>query len=187
MTLLARNGTWVVPTLGPVGDGPRIVVDDSVAMQYVPQETRARWVRMAAERRAAPPAAMGKRRSQERGNIPMLRDAGVGILAGTDTGDEFLIAGFAFHSNLEHLVFAGLSPAEALRAATLGPARFLGASDSLGTVAAGKLADLVLLDANPLVDIRNARRVRTVVANGRVFDRMALDGLLQRAARLANP
>ena len=75
------------------------------------------------------------------------------------------------------LAEAGLSPLEALQAATLNPAKFFRATDSLGTVATGKLADLVLLDANPVTDIRNLWTIRAVVANGRYFDRAALDTL----------
>jgi imidazolonepropionase-like amidohydrolase len=76
------------------------------------------------------------------------------------------------------MVPMGLTPLEALQTATLNPAKFLHATDSLGTVAPGKLADLVLLDANPLADITNTAMIRAVVANGRYFDRAALDGLL---------
>jgi imidazolonepropionase-like amidohydrolase len=72
-----------------------------------------------------------------------------------------------------------MTPFEALQAATLNPARALRATDSLGTVARGKLADLVLLDADPLQDIWNTSKVRAVVANGRYFDRAALDQLLR--------
>ena len=81
-------------------------------------------------------------------------------------------------SVLEEIVFlagAGLSPLEALQASTLRPAQFLEATDSLGTVADGKLADLVLLDANPLANIQNIMQIRAVIANGRYFDRAALD------------
>lgn len=80
---------------------------------------------------------------------------------------------------------AGLTEAEALRAATLGPAQYLGATDSLGTVEAGKAADLVLLDANPLEDIANTQRIRAVVTRGRLFDRAALDALLAEVERAA--
>jgi hypothetical protein len=81
---------------------------------------------------------------------------------------------------LEELVIlakSGLTPLEALQTATLNPAKFLGATDSLGSVAPGKLADLVLLDANPLADIRHVTRIHGVVANGRYFDRVTLDTL----------
>ncbi|MDQ3516691.1 MAG: amidohydrolase family protein, partial [Gemmatimonadota bacterium] len=90
------------------------------------------------------------------------------------------------HDELVLMVEAGLSPLDALRAATLGPARYLAATDSLGTVAPGKLADLVLLDANPLEDIRNTARIRAVVLNGRLLQRADLDALLRAAETAAN-
>jgi hypothetical protein len=105
--------------------------------------------------------------------------AGVLILAGSDAGEYGIIWGFGLHEELELLVEAGLTNADALRAATLGPAVFFGMEDSLGTVEAGKLADLVILDANPLVDISNTQRISAVIANGRVFDRKDLDRLFE--------
>ncbi|HUR00172.1 MAG TPA: amidohydrolase family protein [Gemmatimonadaceae bacterium] len=100
--------------------------------------------------------------------------AGVGILAGTDGVFGCLVPGWSLHEELEIFVRAGLSPLEALRSATIVPARFMGMSDSLGTVAAGKIADLVLLERNPLTDIRNTRTVAGVVADGRWLSREAL-------------
>lgn len=92
----------------------------------------------------------------------------------------YVYPGFGLHDELALLQDAGLTPLEALRTATLNPARYLGAADSLGTVAAGRLADLVLVDADPLADVRNvrnvrnARRVRAVLLEGRYLDRAAL-------------
>ena len=108
-----------------------------------------------------------------------LRDAGVKLLAGTDMPQAFVYPGFSLHEELELLVRSGLTPLEALRTATYNPAEFLGALDSLGTVTRGKVADLVLLDADPLTDIRNTRRISLVIANGRVFDRAARAQLLK--------
>ena len=90
---------------------------------------------------------------------------------------------------LVHYVTEGLTPLEALQAATLNPAKMLHGTDLLGTVAAGKLADLVLLDGNPLADITNTTTIRAVVANGRYYDRAALDSLLAevRAEAKENP
>jgi imidazolonepropionase-like amidohydrolase len=82
------------------------------------------------------------------------------------------------HKELELMVVAGLPPLDALRAATINPARYLGREAEMGSVEKGRLADLVLLDANPLEDIRNTRQVRAVVLNGRFFDRAQLDAML---------
>jgi imidazolonepropionase-like amidohydrolase len=106
--------------------------------------------------------------------------AGVQLLAGTDhVVDTY--PGFSLHEELELLANdCGLGARAALWSATVGPARLLGLEQSLGIIAAGKIADLVLLDANPIADIRNTRRIAAVVQGGRVFDRAALDGLLRR-------
>ncbi|HZX06837.1 amidohydrolase family protein [Kribbella sp.] len=93
----------------------------------------------------------------------------VPIMAGTDTGTPYSVPGFALHDELEHLVGAGATPRQALYAATVEPARFLGRTADLGSVQAGKIADLVVLDADPLADIRNSRRINTVVTRGRVI------------------
>jgi imidazolonepropionase-like amidohydrolase len=93
--------------------------------------------------------------------------AGVPIMAGTDTGTPEVYPGFALHEELGHLVSAGLSPMNALQAATSEPARFLGTERDTGTIARGKIADLVVLNANPLDDIRNTTKIDSVVLRGR--------------------
>jgi hypothetical protein len=112
----------------------------------------------------------------ERANMP--------LLTGTD---EYQGAGFTLHAELATFVALGLTPLTALRAATLNPAKMFHVADSLGTVAAGKLADLVLLDADPLADITNVTMLRAVVANGHYFDRAALDQLLAQVAPPPHP
>jgi imidazolonepropionase-like amidohydrolase len=82
------------------------------------------------------------------------------------------------HEELKLMVSAGFTPMEALQAATLNPARYLGNEKDLGTVETGKFADLVLLDANPLDDISNTKKIRAVIVNGRYFDRDKLDAML---------
>jgi imidazolonepropionase-like amidohydrolase len=103
--------------------------------------------------------------------------AGVGILAGTDLGNPYVYPGSSLHDELVLLVGAGLSTLDAIRAATLNPARFLGLSDTFGTVTQGKVADLILLDGNPLDDIANTQRIYGVVANGRYLARTELDAV----------
>jgi imidazolonepropionase-like amidohydrolase len=111
--------------------------------------------------------------------VGLMRREGVQILAGTDAGGiRDVVPGFSLHDELQLLVRAGLTPLEALRAATLNPAKFLRAEDRLGAVEKGKLADFVLLDANPLGEIGNTRRVNAVVLNGRLLERGELDAML---------
>lgn len=108
--------------------------------------------------------------------------AGVKLLAGTD----YIVAGLDLHRELEQLVLAGLSPRDALFTATAAPAEYYAMSESYGTVAAGKTADLLLLDANPLEDIRNTQRIHAVIFNGNLYDRAALneiDAHVRRRAR----
>ena len=116
-----------------------------------------------------------------------MQKVGVPILAGTDTGNPFCFPGFSLHDELALLVIAGLTPVEALRSATLNPAKFFGLERTLGTIEQGKIANVVLLDANPLEDIRNTQRINVVVSNGRPFDRKALDKMLAAAEGAANP
>jgi imidazolonepropionase-like amidohydrolase len=108
--------------------------------------------------------------------VGMMNRAGVALLAGTDLGVKWISPGPSLHDELALLVQAGLTPMEALQAATRNPARFLHIEG--GTVEAGKSANLVLLNANPLEDIRNTRRIYAVVLEGRFFDRSQLDALL---------
>ncbi len=91
--------------------------------------------------------------------------------------------GFAIHRELEYLVAAGLTPYEALRTGTVGPAKFFGQEGVFGTVERGAEADLVLLDDSPLADIRNTRRIHGVMLRGRWLDRRELDGLLRSWSR----
>lgn len=103
---------------------------------------------------------------------------GVEFLAGTDSILDFCFPGFSLHDELALLVEAGLTPMEALQAATISSARFLNLADSLGTVEKGKIADLVLLEANPLDDIHNTTKIAAVVRDGRLLRQTELQKLL---------
>lgn len=170
----ARNGTWVTPTLTAmveVASWPsRDVPGDSLA-KYLPDTLKRFVAAIFPMPDSIPPGAdsvgralMARRLVQ----IADMRRAGVGILTGTDAPLRNSPPGFGLLEEMT-LLARGLSSREVLRAATLEPARYLSMTDSLGLVAPGMLADLVLLDANPLDDIRNVRRINTVIANGRVF------------------
>jgi len=184
--LFRASGTWQCPTLRLLGalyhqtDANLRLAPDSLLLRQVPSP----WNGYAAAPfDSAHPQARVYPRMQEIVRGMARRD--VGILAGTDTPGLFAVPGRSLHEELGLLVAAGLTTRQALRAATTGPADFLEARDSLGTIRAGAFADLVVLEADPLVNIANTQRIRSVFARGRYFDRSALDGMIAEGARAA--
>jgi imidazolonepropionase-like amidohydrolase len=93
--------------------------------------------------------------------------AGVGVIAGTDAGNPYCYPGFGIHDELVLLVAGGLTTMQAIQAATRDAATFVGLGDSVGTVTPGKFADLLIVDADPLADIRNTQKIHAIVAAGR--------------------
>lgn len=184
-----RNGTAYVPT--HVTRRMEAFADDSAfrhdpRMRYLPTVLAKAWLddadRVVARSRSSEGRAAYVDFYRKGLEITgAAHRAGVRVLVGTDGGDSFVFPGFAVHDEMGELVKAGFTPAEALRAATLAGAEFLGVADRYGTVEEGKAADLVLLDANPLDDVAATRRIRAVVFRGELLDRAALDALLERA------
>ena len=188
-----HNQTWQVPTLillrndaypGPETDSP-----NDPLLRFVPRTIAAKWkqVRLTQDKlsTASDFELREKLLAQSMHVVAQMESSGVPILAGTDSAAPYVISGFALHEELALLVKAGLSPMQALQAATRNPADFLGKSDSQGTIEAGKNADLLLLDADPLEDIRNTRRIRAVILGGRLLDRSALDKFLSSVQTFA--
>lgn len=110
--------------------------------------------------------------------VKAFKEAGVPIVAGTDAGVSGVVAGFALHDELELLVKAGLTPQEALNAATLLAAQWIGIDNQIGSIETGKFADLILLDQNPLTDITNTRKISGVFVNGNWLDQSKLNTML---------
>ena len=111
--------------------------------------------------------------------VNVMHRAGIPFLAGTDTPPGvYIFPGFSLYEELQRFVAAGFTPMEALQTATLNPAKFLGLEDRLGTIEKGKLADVVLLNANPLEDIRNTEKIEAVIVNGRYRSRTELNRML---------
>ena len=188
-----RFGTYHTPTLVVLqaktypGYSPR---DDIQELEYVPEKLRSEWAAMRRAHREGRPAEYFRQRRatyrEELWLVGLLQQAGIPILAGSDTGNPFIFPGTSLHQELEELVASGLTPRDALATATTTPARFLGVSDSLGSVREGYLADLVVLEANPLEDVRNTRRITAVVTRGTLLTRRDIDERLQRL-RSASP
>jgi cytosine/adenosine deaminase-related metal-dependent hydrolase len=181
-----KNRTWQVPTLTTqrnlaFASEPKVLLR-GVQLQYAPPAQRLLWS-MALNSAAAsstPAQAKADRAvwARELEIVGEMNGAGVPIMAGTDTPNPFIVPGFALHDELANLVEAGLTPMQALQTATRNPAIFLGRSDTMGAVEKGKVADLVLLDADPIADIHNSRRIEAVVFGGRLIPRAKLDAIL---------
>jgi imidazolonepropionase-like amidohydrolase len=121
--------------------------------------------------------------SKRLAQVATMHRAGVHILTGTDAPLRNSPPGFGLHEEMSLLVQGGMSPFDVIRAATIEPARYLGMLESTGTIAPGKRADLVLLAGNPLLDIRQTRRIVAVVADGRLIDAAERAHLIRVAAR----
>jgi hypothetical protein len=153
-------------------------------LRYLRADESLRWERLLGGAEIADDALARQRWRSARRIVSIFHRAGVIVLAGTDAPMPGVYPGFSLHQELTLLVEAGLSPRAALRSATLQPAHFLGLAASSGSVAVGKQADLVLLDADPARDIRHTQRIRAVVLDGRLLTREAIDALLEDAARV---
>jgi imidazolonepropionase-like amidohydrolase len=103
-------------------------------------------------------------------NLKRMQDAGAIVAVGTDAGNIGTLHGPAIHREFELMAEAGLTPAQVLVAATRNAAQVFSSTSEMGTLEAGKLADLVILDADPLADIRSLRKIRQVIKGGHVFD-----------------
>ncbi len=198
------NGAWYTPTLtvtraaGLFGDsaakaifGPDAITLDERRRYASPWLLG--WWRMQVDERigdtsSTRPAEADEAYRGSASDVHRMRELGVNILAGTDAGSVLVYPGFALHEELRRLVEdAQLSPRDALWSATIGPSRFARLDDRLGALSAGKIADIVLLDADPLTNIRNTRRIFAVVQGGRLFSRADLDALLTQVRSAVAP
>jgi hypothetical protein len=191
-TRFRRNGTWQCPTLhnnwrhahsfdSALMNDPRV--------RYYPKRFRVYWNSRSLQDQRRPERQARLKAFYER--LPQLvrdmQQAGVGILAGSDAGaNEYSVPGFSLHDELAEFVEAGLTPMEALQTATLNPARYFGMTDAFGTVELGKTADLILLEANPLDNIRNTQKIAGVILNGRLITKPELQKMLSDAEAAAN-
>jgi imidazolonepropionase-like amidohydrolase len=193
--ILAKNQTWQCPTLVWERGGNLIDVSDfskDTRVKYVPASWKDKtWKRFTEEITHGygtdDLATRKKFVEKELEVVRMLHKTGVPFLAGTDTpAGVHIFPGYSLHEELLRFVAAGFTPLEALRTATINPARFFGMEHETGTVEKGKLADLVLLSANPLEDIANTQKIAGVIVNGRYFYRAELDKMLGRVETVAH-
>jgi hypothetical protein len=178
ITTLKKNGTWVDPTLRVFWNRVHfreLIAQKDSRLSHVAPALKQFWDGQTNQWTAdtkIPEMLLQFRLT----GFKTLHDAKIPLLAGTDLGFAYVYPGDLW-KELAYLVEAGLTPLESLRTATINPATYLNREKDLGSVEQGKLADLVLLDANPLDDIRNLRLIHGVFLNGRFFNRQALDAM----------
>lgn len=184
--VMVKNGTWFVPThitrkMDAFADNEAYRQD--ARLKFIHFFKRFGWNRDADGMIERDPSPEGRKAFMDfylKGLelTGKAHRAGVKILAGTDANDTYCFPGLGIHDELQELVKAGLTPIEALKTATVNPAEYFGLSADYGCIASGKVADLMLLDANPLEDISNTTKINKVIFNGNVYTRKELDDML---------
>jgi hypothetical protein len=187
--LFAELGVWQVPTLVQLrgfvlpAEARRVT---AIRSAETTPALLAEWLASAEDRDGARLAAGATVYRLQLAALRPMQDAGVRLMVGTDASSEpWVFAGSSVHDEMSLFVEAGLTPLEALQAATLRPLRYAGRALAGRAIAAGEAADLLLLDADPRTDIANTRKIHAVVMRGRLFEREALDALLDQARAAA--
>jgi hypothetical protein len=183
------SGTWNVPTLirvrtMAVGDDEQYRNDSN--LRYVPTQTRQMWEDVSQQFSAKIAPAQRETLKQLFAAcakmVKPFKDAGVQMMTGSDLGGGFVVAGFSLHQEFDMLAAAGLSPLDVLQMTTLNGAKFLGREATMGSVAVGKDANLVLLDANPVASVANLHRIAAVVRGGTYHSADALAAMKKKTA-----
>lgn len=181
---MARYTSYQTPTLMKLRRMTYTDADEAARdphLKYIPAAIRKTWNDPREDRKKQPEAALTLLEQEYEKDCYLLdrmQRGGVPIMAGTDTGQPYTFPGYDLHRELQLLVKAGLTPLQALRSATIVPAQYLDSDESLGSVASGKVADLVLLEADPLKDIRNTQKISAVVVGGKYLSKAKLDSML---------
>ncbi len=182
LSVLAKNETWQIPTLSIMTGStnrPFTRQEWMDSFNYLPESVRTTW-KDGAERVGAMPISEDRIKYSDwlKKMTSKINQAGIDIMAGTDCPIFFLTPGLSLHEELALLVESGLTAAEALEAATLAPARYFNLEEELGLIKDGYLADLVILNSNPLDDIGNTKEIDAVIREGKLRSRTDLDQML---------
>jgi hypothetical protein len=193
----ARAGAWISPTLNVFNSAFAGRESDSAIRsrpdwQMIPPTVREPYLRARTNYWSA--TALEQRTEARRRTyiatrnalVKAIQDSGGKLLAGSDTPEWFHVYGWGLHRELEALVAAGLTPFQALAAGSRNAAEYVGGMAEWGTIEPGKRADLVLLEANPLADIRNVGRIQAVAVGGRLLTRDELDRLVAAGRQAIN-
>jgi imidazolonepropionase-like amidohydrolase len=183
---LAAKGVWQTPTLAFFETVPDVFSGRPPDHAEYASDSLLKLTRDNVENSHVPASTLEKMRLAGQISLQVIPDMyslGNRFLAGCDG----LVPGFCLHDELEWFTKAGFSPLQALQTATINPARFLGREDTQGTIEVGKRADLILLEANPLVDIRKVANIENVVVRGKLVTKQAIDKILASHRRASGP
>jgi len=184
LNALLKNGTWQVPTLAlstAFSERPFLRPAWQESFKYLPREVETKWIESIERITETPPSQADKDRVKWTENmVRKMNKKGITFMAGTDCPILFLPPGRSLHEELAKLVDYGLSPLQAIESATAHPAEYFDMQDELGFISEAMIADLLLLNANPLDDINNTLKLNTLIKDGKVYDRAALDDILSK-------
>jgi len=186
LDVLAKNDTWQIPTLALATgytERPFASPEWQETFKYLPQAIERSWKNEIEQLLATEPTPFNKKYTQWFTNmVGQVHRTGIEIMAGTDCPIDYLTPGRSLHEELEVLVKAGLSPLEALQTATINPAQYFHLENELGSVKETMWADLLILDANPLINIKNTQKIDAVIKQGHYMSRSDLDEMLGKLA-----
>jgi hypothetical protein len=188
--VLRENNTYIVPTLVTLRgnyyrNDTAFAADDR--LKYMSKATLDYWKELTEDNlkmyNEEDWQNKRKRWQIEQKMIKILWEEKVPILAGTDSDNPYAFPGFSIHDELALFVEFGMKPIDALRTATINPVKYLNMTDSLGTIEKGKRADVVLLNANPLLNINNTKNINAVISNGKIYTSGNLEALKQEVVK----
>ncbi len=183
LSTLKRNDTWQIPTLTlyiALGERPYLTGEWIKSYDYLPDTVKQRWINQINQMSLEPPTEnLMKQLNWYREIFSKVHYKGITMMAGTDTPIFYLTPGLSLHEELRHMVNYGMTPLEAIQSATTNPAKYFKLDNEIGRIKAGYKADLLVLDKNPLEDIRHTLSINKVVRNGKVWDSEALESILK--------
>jgi len=182
VSVLAKNDTWQIPTLTLYNNfaEKKYLSDEYAAMfELLPEDIKKLWESRIEKSNSDLSDELKDYTKWSKSMVDFMHNQGITFMAGTDTPIGFLIPGLSLHQEIEALHNSGLSALEALQTATINPARYFNLQDSLGRVKKNYIADLVILEANPLSDIINTKKIKAVIKAGNYLDRNYLDSLVK--------
>lgn len=187
LNVLAKNETWQIPTLAlATGSTERPFASSEwqETFKYLPEGIELNWKKEIDELMTDTPTPFNKKYTEWLTNmVGQIHRTGIDIMAGTDCPIFYLTPGRSLHEELEVLVKAGLTPLEALQTATTNPAKYFNLENELGAIKETMWADLLILDENPLNDIRNTQKINAVIKHGHYMGRSDLDIMLKKLAK----